>query len=166
MAVADQSSFALDLSHVLRGIEFDRRYHGCFAEIRHRESAEQGFDRGDIEAALAGSPLTFTYNEGERFFGHLERREGYDVGLNLACSWSSLELILVLRTARGHIGGPFPMLALDVARDRDPAFTLDPPYPHLPFHTHEQLREVVDVGLELYADVRQAIVDRGHWGTA
>src|SRR5262245_13817096 len=135
-----EDSIATQLIDVLAGIEFDRRYYAYYDARRDRmRRSWVGVRRQDFEAALATTSLDFKYFKKGSFFSHEQRHKRCTIVLNIAFSSSNVELILHVKTERGHAGDPFPGLANDVGQRRDPNFSHTPPYPRLPFSNREEL---------------------------
>ena len=149
---------------LLAQIDFDRHYFGYYlAHADRKSSPMRAPSITALKDALNQTALDFAYKSRERFFAHTEQHQQCVVGLNVALLGSSVEFILSVRTDAGYIGGPFPELARQVARKRDPEFTVSPASPKLPFSNEDQLREVVGFGVSLFEDARDAIVSAGDW---
>lgn len=157
MEKSDQ--LATRLAEVLRSIDFDKRYYSMAAATRrYRTSSPSSLAKADFERALGETGQRFRYHSGEKFFGSETKTIGRcTLSLNVSFRHDQAQFILSVRTADGVVGGPFSGLAEDVALLRDPDFTSDPPYPTLPFSNDEQLREVVRLGMELYAEAERAL---------
>jgi hypothetical protein len=152
------------LLDLLAGIDFGRRYYAYYERCRGRGKMP-AYGREDLEAALATVPLGFTYQRREDFFRHQEvAGPGLTLALNVAFPASTAELILDVRTPTARLGDPYKLLAREIERRRDPAFSFSPPYPDLPFSNADELREVIAFGVGLYAEAREAILAAGDWG--
>lgn len=157
-----EEGVATQLIEVLSGIEFDRRYYAYYDANSDRLRRNWvGVRRQDFEAALAAPSLDFKYFKKGSFFSHEQQHEHCTIGLNIAFSSSTVELILSVKTERGYAGGPFPVLAKEVGQSRDPNFSPTPPYPRLPFSNREELLEAVQYGIALFLDSKRAILSSG-----
>jgi hypothetical protein len=154
-----EESIATQLIEALAGIEFDGRYYAYYDAHSDRMRRNwAGVRRPDFEAALATTSLDFKYVKKGNFFSHEQRHERCTITLNIAFSSSNVELILLVKTERGHAGDPFPVLANEVGQRRDPNFSHTPPYPRLPFSNREELLEAVQFGVSLFLDSKRAIL--------
>lgn len=147
------------LIKLLADIDFDKRYYRLAESHAGAMKARPPASWLDTaKTFLEASPLAFKFKKREKFFSHLAAYNGCDVGLNIAFPYAQVELILVLKVAGNHIGDPFPGLARDVGVWRDPHFAPSPPFPKISFANTEQLKEVLESGLDLFEDSRRVIL--------
>lgn len=161
--MTDSDELKKALSARLVKIEFDERYYRLCDLYPKRGDAGQRAWKAAVHTALERTALGFSYNSRESFFAHTEDGGTYKIGLNVAYRHAALELILVLQTAHGNIGGPFTTLARAVALCRDAAFARKPPYPQIQFSSEDELDAVASAAVDLYRDVRWALTSERGW---
>jgi len=150
------------LIDLLSGIEFARRYYD-FEKTSRERAGNWGMGRKDFEAALAATSLSFVYEAKERFFKHEQAHEHCAISLGVAFSASTIEMILYVKTKHGYIGGPFPLLARQVAQLRDPNFVYAPPFPKLTFSNVDGLHRAIQFGVSLFRDAKRSILSYTGW---
>jgi hypothetical protein len=161
--MTNQEALSTKLLERLRKIDFDRRYFDYYRVHADRENSTMRTTRADLEAVLSDTPLNFKYYTKENFFQHKERHPRCELVLNIAFPYSTAEFILHVRTNCGPAGGPYPLLARQVATMRDPDFVASPRSPKLPFSNAIELKEVVQFGLSLFEDAKRAILPCEDW---
>ncbi len=152
-----QRQLQAELVARLAGIDFARRYYELYERHPH-DGQRPALGQADYQAAIDRLPMEFTYHRRERFFGTVEWHGETAGGLNIAFSETRVELILTVQVGGVRFGGPFPLLARQVARLDNPAFTYEPRSPKLPFGDEAGLHEAVDSGAALYENARRAIL--------
>lgn len=155
-AETGKSALEAKLVALLARIDFARRYY-AFCDQHADRTPDRSLKRADCERLLKTTGLAFKYESRERFFSYREPGSTLDLVLNVALA-HGLELILTFRTPTGTLGGPFHVLAAEVAQLSEPGVAHDPPYPRLPYHDLEDLREALALGLDLYQEARAQIV--------
>lgn len=116
----------------------------------------------DVAAALeTTTPLHFTFKKKERFFTTSERASGLLIGLNLRVLPPTVEAILVLRTAAGHIGAPFAILAWEEMRQRVHDYEHPSAAPR--FSNAAELADAMRFVVDLFEEVKRAILATD-WG--
>lgn len=150
------------LPELMLKIYFDKKYYEYYENCKNREKMT-GCKREVFEAALSASYLKFKYYKKEDFFSYKEMHQKCEYILNIAFPYSTVELILSIKTKNGVIGGPFSKLAREVAQMRDPSFEYSPPYPKIPFSNIDELQEVVKFGVLLFEDAKQVILSYDDW---
>jgi hypothetical protein len=158
--MTDKQQLNAALIAALADAGFADRYYGQYAATRDRGPLP-GYTSDDIMAALSGTGLDFAYEPREKIYVYREQHPRGVVGLNVAVPNSTVELILVLQADGQQIGGPFPRLARQAARLKDPDFTPEPASPKLPFGTLDELADTLRFGVQLFGDVRRAIAAAG-----
>src|SRR5262245_14471198 len=162
--MTNQESPSAKLIELLAGIDFDKRYYAYYEAHKDRENQSMtGATRETFEAALSPTQLNFKHSKKENFFSYEERHVHCTVGLNVAFPYSTVELILFVKTRNGYVGGPFPKLAREVGQLRDPNFAPSPPSPKLPFSSRSELEEAVRFGVSLFEDAKRAILTYDEW---
>jgi hypothetical protein len=152
-----QRQLQAELVTRLAGIDFARRYYEFYE--RHPLGGQRpALGQAGYQAAIDRLPMEFTYHRRERFFGTVEWHGETAVGLNVAFSESRVELILTVQVGGVRFGGPFPLLARQVAQLDNPAFAYEPRSPKLPFRDEAGLHEAVEFGAALFEDARRAIL--------
>jgi hypothetical protein len=160
--VSDKATMRARLVELLAEIDFARRYYDFYQGIKGRP-AMPGLGPEVVAAALETTGLAFKYDAREQYFGHKQKHERAEFGLNVAFAQSQLELILAIKTRHGVVGGSYALLAAAVERRRQPDFVFSPPYPALPFGDEGQLREVVTFGVELFEEIKRAVEASARW---
>ena len=150
---------------VLAGAGFAERYYAQYAATREHKAAA-AYTQDDVMAALSRTGLDFAYEPREKVYVYREQHPRGLLGLNIAVPNSTVELILVAQLDGRQVGGPFPLLANQAARLRDPAFAPKPAYPKLPFSTTAELAEALQFGVSLFGDAQRALAASGLLGAA
>lgn len=145
------------LISALASIRFSERYYDYYGQTRHRPP-QNFMAREEIIQTLASTGLDFKFDTREKFFYHHEKHDAFQLGLHAAFTSSTAELILVIKTPAGYIGGPFSLLARQVALRHDANFSYSPPYPKLLFSDKQELGEVILFGISLFEDAKQAFI--------
>lgn len=154
------------LIHALVGIHFSERYYRYYEQTCHR-SPQKFMAHENIVKALISTGLDFKFDTREKFFYHREKHDAFQISLHVAFTSSAVEFILAVKTPVGHIGGPFSLLAEEVALRHDAGFSYSPPYPDPLFSDLQELREVILFGTSLFEDAKQAFLEAaGHQSPA
>lgn len=146
-------------------IQFSERYYSYYEQTCHRPPQEL-IAHEEIIQTLVSTGLDFKFDTREKFFYHREKRDAFQFGLHAAFTSSSAELILVIKTPVGYIGGPFSLLARHAALRHDADFSYSPPYPKLMFSDKQELREVILFGASLFEDAKQAFIASAAYQTS
>jgi len=109
--------------------------------------------------ALAETGRTFRHNKKEKFFAWRDANAPADceLGLNVSLEHGQVEWILVFKTPSGHLGRPFPALALQTKRLSTPAYRHTPPTPVPNVADPSSLGDALDQGLALYDELAGAL---------
>jgi hypothetical protein len=138
-------------------IDFAERYYRYITS--HRDASPgtaPRVSRADVEDILVATGLDFEYVTREHAFLHHERTPHGQLTLGIKVD-DSVESVLSLKTKHGVVGGPFAVLARQVAQFRDESFTFTPRAPRLPFSTLDDLREAIRFTVELFHDATRVI---------
>ncbi|HAG83791.1 MAG TPA: hypothetical protein DCL61_22245 [Cyanobacteria bacterium UBA12227] len=157
-----QNKLSSKFYELLAGINFEKRYYEYYENCRGREKMA-GYNRQDCEAVLASTSLEFKYYKKENFFSHKQVYKKNEFILNVAFPYSTVELIFSVKAKDEVIGGPFSLLARQVAQLREPNFEYSPPYPKIRFSNLDELQEAVKFGISLFEDVKQVILSDNDW---
>ena len=113
-------------------------------------------------SALAATGRTFRYHKREGFFAWRDgdAPKGCELGVNLDLRHAQAEWILVYKTPRGHIGGPFALLARLTQQLSIPGYEHEPRSPRPDIASASELRAVIDEGLVLYDEVAKRIAGK------
>ena len=149
------------LLKLLTDINFDQRYYDYVDAHKNSEATlTQAQIKEQIKNALQNSGNAASYNQKEKFFRFEEQAGPYTLANTIALYYESgLELIILVQNDSDKFGGPLHGLARDVALKRDPKFSYSPRYPRIPFGNKEELTEAVDFSLELFNEIKQALLN-------
>ncbi|MET0285100.1 MAG: hypothetical protein ABW352_11540 [Polyangiales bacterium] len=128
----------------------ERYYQYCDTRPRAKLSLSLPEQKRAIEATGLG----FRYDAREKFFAHRVDTAHGPLSLHLAFSLGSLEVILGVGHDGKVIGGPLHVLALKLARRREPEYRHDPPYPRLPLQDEASVSEAIQFALVLHDELR------------
>lgn len=146
---------------ILDRIGFSTRYYEFYERRKGLKCGPLGSEV--YESVLRATGLEFKYDKRERFYGNREFIGACELILNASFRDGVLEFVLAIRTSSGTVGGPFHLLAFQVALLKNPDFVHTPAYPRLPFGSRDELSEVVSFGFELYREARDLIL-KEDWG--
>jgi len=160
-----ETSLGQKLLELLSEIDFGKRYFAYYELHKSREGADTSLLDRHLESALSQTGVDFVYNEREHFFRHKEDCNGAELSLGAALLYgSSLEFLMYLRSKDGVVGGPFPKLARDVCKLRDPSFDYNPRSPKLPVSDEDDLQEAVRFGIALFQEAKNSLCSFQGWG--
>ena len=145
------------LLHALVSIHFSERYYRYYEQTRQR-SPQELITHENILQALDSTGFDFKFDTREKFFYHREKHDVFQVSLHIAFTSSAAEFILAVKTPVGSVGGPFSLLAEEVALQYDAGFSYLPPYPDPLFSNLQELQEVILFGISLFEDAKQAFL--------
>lgn len=139
----------------------DRRYYGFFEAHRNVQGTLIATDAQRIARDLLAARGHDAALDAKEGFLRFRSEEGdYEFVQTIAFNYGSqLELILLIRTPGGETGGTLHGLARKVGLWRDASFRYNPRYPRLPFGDEASLRSALTVALDLFADIRSAVVN-------
>lgn len=155
--MVDKQILSRKLIEVLATVDFATRYYS-FCDSQRAKVGETALTFKDFEAALRTMPLSVRYNSKEKFFLHEQADGPLHFSLRVAFTVSSIEMMLYLGIERAIVGGPFSVLAKQVAQLHNPNFNHSPAYPKLPFSDAEKLVDALQFGVSLFQDVKRAIL--------
>lgn len=141
------------LLHALVSIHFSERYYRYYEQTRQR-SPQELIAPENIVQALGSTGLDFKFDTREKFFYHREKHDAFQLSLHIAFTSSAAEFILAVKTPDGSIGGPFSLLAEEVALQHDADFFYLPPYPDPLFSNLQELKEVIMFGTSIFKDAK------------
>jgi hypothetical protein len=138
-------------------LEFDRKYFALIERTRPRRPgvAVPFCERAQVLAQLG---RRFSYHRGEKFYKVFAPDLPPALRLHLGLEYGGAELIAVVETPAGGVGGVFSGLARDIAELRDPTFTPDPPYPRPWFRDADELTDVLRDGYALLDELAAAVL--------
>jgi hypothetical protein len=145
---------------LLHRLDFARRWYELCAAARVGTPCRD-LSAEEQAAALATTGRTFRFKRRESFFAFRETGVPGELGVNLSLRDGVAEFILVLRAPAGHIGGPFSGMMRHVERRFGPVLPETPPYPQPWYQGATELRQLLAVGFELYAEVAAAVLAGG-----
>lgn len=159
--MSDKALLIKSLLETLTRVDFSFRYYEFCDE---HSAPKSGWvpTRAELEKTLASTSLSFSYDERERFFNHVEPLGMREISLRVAFP-AGLEMLLYIDTEHGYIGGPYAMLARQAAQMADPSFSHSPPYPKLPAADLNQLAEGVRFGVSLFDRIKKALSTAPEW---
>jgi hypothetical protein len=142
------------LLNVLATKNFASRFYGLYERLRGNRDA---MGTKELGRALSDTGISFAFNTKEKFYRHADVIDGIEVSLGAACIPSGVELLLYLRKDGTIAGGPFHVLAEEVAIRSDPGFSYSPAYPKLPAASAQDLDEIVRFGLTVRQEIEQEL---------
>lgn len=156
----DKKDYENKLITLLANMNFATHYYSTYETFKGKQPSTK-FEVNDyLEAINAVSEMPFKYYKKEKFFGIREKWGELVVKFNIALYHNcAIEFILAVQTPAGFVGGPFPRLANLAAKLNQPDFSYTPRFPRLPFSTKEELRQVMQFGVEIYEETKNAAQD-------
>ena len=148
------SSLKEELLNIMRPIDFDRRYYSFYEELRDKES-DRVWTKEEIARSLAEFDLIFKYVSSDRLFMHSSAVRSTKMSLSVRVRDSEAELLIEIAKESELTGGPFQLLAKEVAESRNPGFSYDPPYPWLPFVSEQDFKAIVRFGIGVFEDIKE-----------
>lgn len=148
------------LNELLAEIDFDQRYYR-YVDSHRGAKPELTEDqiREWVARKLEGMGVSANYDKKEKFFRFEEQVENQNFIYTIALYYDrGLELIISIHTNSDKMGGTLHGLARTVALERDPTFSYSPRYPRIPFGTAAELEEAFQFSMELFRDIKQAVV--------
>jgi hypothetical protein len=149
------TSFDKELRDKLAASAFDERFYSIFEQLRNR-ATDRKWKKDEIASILEETGLRFEYVKSERFFNHAEivGNMRLEVGVNVR--QSEVELLLNIYRGEEGTGGPFQLLAKQVADRRQPGFNFDPPYPWLPAASIDDMRLIARFAITVFNELKKA----------
>jgi hypothetical protein len=152
-----------EVVRVLAAQDIAGRYYN-YCDRHHARGRWRQYGPEDVRTALEPfTPLPLKYHRRERFFSIDEAYADVRIGLNIAFSHSTLELILLFTIASEHGGGILHGIARRAGLLAEPPLDHQPPYPRLPFGDRDELRDAARFAFDLYREIKEALLTHT-WG--
>jgi len=139
---------------VLSEIDFARKYYALYEQLSNN-SPQHRWSKEEIQSVLSQTSLTFKYVSSERLFTHRDLSGVTRMDLGVRVPDTEAELLLEVGQGDEIAGGPFQLLAKQVAEQQHKGFTYDPPYPWLPVSTEDDLRVAVEFAIDTLNEFRR-----------
>ncbi|WP_407889377.1 hypothetical protein [Scytonema sp. NUACC26] len=156
-----QEKLSNQLIRVLNAINFSQRYYNFYEQKKeaissHKKKSMASYE--DLAAALSSISQDFKYYKKENLITYKETFDKWEFVLNIAFTFSYVELILSIKNEHEYAGGPFPKLAREAAQLSDPEFKYSPASPKIPFSNPTEFLSAVNFGISVFQEVKQAIL--------